>query len=251
MDQLLAGLGKKPNALQRFRLVVIFFMMTACFIAAKHAVYFSFRVNPVGIHIFSWAAWFVWQGWLFPLHRERFLQADPVTAYRKAFCRDILPGATAGASQAFDPLVWGFIMGGQNAPSALQTLTGTLFLSLGVALAYLGFTTIGIAAAGFMFEYQRRPHPLVVGRIYSYVRHPICVGGIIASFGASLFPGNALSLTTGVLNLAILPLYGWLEDARLTHIYGDTYLRYKAAVRPFVPRLADLKTLFTKEFQNT
>jgi|GEM_PF-3552905 Putative protein-S-isoprenylcysteine methyltransferase len=246
MDELLLALGRKANIMHRTWLISTVAAATLFFILARHVTLIVIHVNPISMHIVGWGLWFLWQSWLFPLNRKRYIRADPATSYRKAFYRDILPGASFAASQALYPVFFAYATNGLGVLSAFQIAIGSICIGLGTFLVYFGFRTIGIATAGFVLEYQAIPQPLVIRCVYSYLRHPIFCGGIMASFGASLLSGNVWSLAIGTLNLAALPVYWWLEDARLIRIFGDSYLRYRSNVPPFLPRFRALKSIIVK-----
>jgi protein-S-isoprenylcysteine O-methyltransferase Ste14 len=248
MEQLLRALGRRANILHGTWVISTLLAAALFFVIAKYVAQVVVHINPLGVHIVGWVIWFSWQGWLFPLNRERYIRTDPATSYRKAFYRDILPGASLAASQAFYPVFYGYLTAAQGASSALPIIIGVICIGFGALLVYYGFRTIGIAAAGFVFEYQVGPKPLVMRCVYGYLRHPIFCGGIIASFGSSLLSGSRWSLAIGMINLATLPVYWRLEDARLIRIFGDSYLQYRSKVHPFVPRVRAWKSILGSIF---
>jgi protein-S-isoprenylcysteine O-methyltransferase Ste14 len=57
------------------------------------------------------------------------------------------------------------------------------------------------------------------------------------SFGVTiLLRSNTCSITLAILNLVILPVYQWIEDARLIRVFGGQYLEYRSSVGGFIPR---------------
>ena len=77
-------------------------------------------------------------------------------------------------------------------------------------------------------------HRLVVRGIYGWVRHPMLVGGLLflLTSGPSL---NNLIYTA--MYTAYMLIGGYYEEQRLVRIFGEDYLRYRARVGAFFPRL--------------
>ncbi len=76
-------------------------------------------------------------------------------------------------------------------------------------------------------------HRLQVRGVYSWVRHPMMLGGLLflLTSGPSL---NNLAYTA--MYAAYMVIGGYYEERRLVRIFGDTYRRYQAQVGAFVPR---------------
>jgi protein-S-isoprenylcysteine O-methyltransferase Ste14 len=77
-------------------------------------------------------------------------------------------------------------------------------------------------------------HRLIVSGIYGWVRHPMLVGGLLflLTSGPSL---NNLIYTA--MYTAYMLIGGYYEERRLVRIFGQDYLRYRARVGAFFPRL--------------
>lgn len=77
-------------------------------------------------------------------------------------------------------------------------------------------------------------HRLVVTGVYGWVRHPMLVGGLLflLTSGPSL---NNLIYTA--MYTAYMLIGGYYEERRLVRIFGQDYLRYRARVGAFFPRL--------------
>ena len=242
MDEILAELGYRRGRTRQFCLTMVFVCATGIFLALGYLVS-ALGVNPVLLHVAIWAGWFIWQGHFFGQHRQHYLSADPTTAYRRAFRRDILPGVTLGVSQMVRP-VWGGVLGllqSSSLPHPLAACAGVVCGIVGIRLLYLGFRTIGFDGAGFLYEYKERAVPLTRRSIYAFIRHPLFLGGVLASVGASLLLGGPETLVMAAINIAVLPIYERLEDARLTRVFGNHYLSYRSKVGGFVPRFRLVK----------
>ncbi len=77
-------------------------------------------------------------------------------------------------------------------------------------------------------------HPLVVGGVYAWVRHPMLAAGLLflLTSGPSL---NNLIYTA--MYAAYMLIGGYYEEKRLVRIFGQDYLRYRRRVGAFFPRL--------------
>lgn len=77
-------------------------------------------------------------------------------------------------------------------------------------------------------------HRLVQTGVYGWVRHPMLVGGLLFL----LTSGPSLN---NIVYTAFYTLYmlvgGYYEERRLVRIFGQDYLRYRARVGAFFPRL--------------
>jgi hypothetical protein len=80
---------------------------------------------------------------------------------------------------------------------------------------------------------------LVVTGVYGWVRHPMLVGGLV--FLLTSGPSLNNLIYTGMYTTYML-IGGYYEEKRLVRIFGDDYLRYRAQVGAFFPRLRRLTT---------
>jgi len=234
MHAIFAALGRSAHPSTRVALVAIFIAVTLTFCALAEAAVAFCGLPPVPLHAGLWAAWFAWHSVVFPRARKRGLLADPARAYRNVFFTNIVPGVSAGVSLMGTPLVHAILM---DAPLASWMRVGVA-LAVGVAGAALllaGFLAIGFASAGFLYEYVDSGEPIVLRGVYAYIRHPLFLGGVLASAGTALAFSAGPVLGLGAVNLAFLAIYRRLEDARLSDIFGEPYLEYRTRVPGFVP----------------
>jgi protein-S-isoprenylcysteine O-methyltransferase Ste14 len=195
------------------------------------------------LHAASWAAWFVWQGWVFPRARERYLAAAEDRAYAAAFYRQIWPGVSLGVSHMSLPVVSSLAHPSSDSPVSMAV--GVLLAGAGVAMLWAGFRTIGIAQAGFVGEYKPVHGSMTCRSIYALMRHPLFVGGALLSFGGVFLLGaHPGDLRLAALNLLILPVYRMIEDRRLTRVFGVEYAAYSSRVGGIMPRRAHVAEAF-------
>lgn len=104
---------------------------------------------------------------------------------------------------------------------------------LGLKQAWRGVATLaGVAkrSTGELFG----THRLVVTGVYAWMRHPMLMGGLV--FLLTSGPSLNNLIYTGMYTTYML-IGGYYEEQRLVRIFGDDYLRYRAQVGAFFPRL--------------
>jgi protein-S-isoprenylcysteine O-methyltransferase Ste14 len=128
--------------------------------------------------------------------------------------------------------------------TAPHDLTGIAAVFCGVVLLATG----GLLFAACLFYFWTRghgtlapwdpPRHFVVEGPYRFVRNPMISGVIGVLLGeAAVVRSVQLAEWAGVfvlLNMAYIPV---LEEPMLVARFGEPYLRYKTAVRRFIPRL--------------
>jgi protein-S-isoprenylcysteine O-methyltransferase Ste14 len=80
------------------------------------------------------------------------------------------------------------------------------------------------------------PRELVVGGLYRYVRNPMYVGVVTVLLGeAALFRSRALLVYAGLFWAATHLFIVLYEEQTLAARFGDSYARYRSAVRRWLP----------------
>lgn len=185
-----------------------------------------------------------------------------------------LPGEAAALILAFVPglLLFRWTLGGSRLASrlALQVVcVGALLLWLvpsvalgleggwsGVALRPLWLLAVFVQlialAAGIgvraAIEFAERgrgtplpydpPVELVTSGPYSYVRNPMQLSMVLIFVMSGTFLGNAwLLVAAGVAFVYSVGLAEWHQDVQLSDRYGESWERYRCAVRSWVPRV--------------
>lgn len=179
------------------------------------------------VHVLFWTGWFGWQGAILPAHQLAIAPGAP-HPYRAAFYRHILPGVSFGVAQMVRPWLVGITDGGTEWAPAALLFTGLVIVVVGAALLCSGFCAIGVAAAGFLYEYEPAPSWLRIRGVYRLMKHPLFVGGITVSIGAAMTTASPLAWWLAVVNLLALAVYHATEHRRCTLVLGAVYERYRA-----------------------
>lgn len=246
MNKILAELGYSCGLRAKTYLVGLFAATTLFFLVAGQLIVSALNISPVIFHALVWGGWFSWQGRFFARRRERYLRENPRNAYRTAFRHDVVPGVALGVSQMLRP-PWQAVLISLHFTDALWLLLGSAALiATGAGLLYTGFRTIGFDGAGFLYEYRTNSAPLKQRSIYAFIRHPLFLGGVLASAGAGLLCGGVITIAMAAINVLVLPIYSHLEDVRLTRVFGRSYGEYRMQVGGLIPRRGILQRAASK-----
>jgi protein-S-isoprenylcysteine O-methyltransferase Ste14 len=126
------------------------------------------------------------------------------------------------------------VLDGRFVPAALWIVWLGFFLTLaGLALACWARVILGRNWSGVV--QIKQDHELIVRGPYSFVRHPIYTGLLLAFLGSSLAIGEWRAL----LGTAIIGISFWrklrLEERWLCELFGDQYRDYMTRVKALVP----------------
>ncbi len=120
-------------------------------------------------------------------------------------------------------------------PWTATSFTALLPLSLGAAIYFRCLWEFAARGRGIPLPIDH-PRQLVVTGLYRYVRNPMYVGVLILLIGeVILFRSmNLLIYTACWFAFVHLNVILW-EERLLRHKFGDSYARYRAAVRRWIP----------------
>lgn len=115
----------------------------------------------------------------------------------------------------------------------LIDLVGTLAVTAGSV--FIAYAVVSLGRNFSPLPQPRKKHSLVVSGMYSYVRHPMYSGLILAAAGLA-------ALTRNETRLALAALLWWLleqkvaaEESSLMERYPDEYPEYAQRVKKFLP----------------
>ncbi len=114
--------------------------------------------------------------------------------------------------------------------SLLNIVLGSPFLALGALIGIISVKKLGIKISSYL-----KTEKLVTTGIYSKIRHPQYLGGILSHIGISiiLMSGYAL-LYTPLLALQFY-LMALIDEQALIKKFGELYIEYKKKVPMFLP----------------
>jgi protein-S-isoprenylcysteine O-methyltransferase Ste14 len=120
--------------------------------------------------------------------------------------------------------------------STSSFIVGMPLFLVGITVIGLGVSTLGVARTLFVHEYVPSAKSVTVAGIYRTLRHPLFVGGSVASLGLAICSGEQVAIELGVVNMLVVPVYGHLEDRRCCRTLGRAYVDYRASVGGVIPR---------------
>jgi protein-S-isoprenylcysteine O-methyltransferase Ste14 len=223
-------------------LVAVVVAATGGFLALGALAIDVWGLPALAVQAASWAVWLLWLGAIFPRSRERVRVPLADLPYRKAFLSEILPGIGCSFAQLARPAFEGLSHGAPFA-DGLALMAGLFLVLAGATLIVLGARALGVARTLFVHEYLpvgEEPGGIMRSGIYSYIRHPLFVGGVACSAGLALCVGTHEALMLAVLNLCSLPAYVVFEDLRCSRVIGSSYVQYRHAVGAVAPRIRRL-----------
>lgn len=82
-----------------------------------------------------------------------------------------------------------------------------------------------------------RTEKIVTGGVYSIIRHPQYLGGLLAHIGISVLASAWYSLLSSPLMILLILLISWKEEKELIREFGEEYEDYRKKVPMLVPKL--------------
>lgn len=120
-------------------------------------------------------------------------------------------------------------------PWVLSQFVALIPLTVGAAIYFRCLWEFAARGRGIPLPIDH-PKQLVVTGLYRYVRNPMYVGVLILLLGEVMLfrSANLLIYTAGWFGFVHLNVVLW-EERLLRHKFGDSYLRYRGAVRRWIP----------------
>ena len=109
-----------------------------------------------------------------------------------------------------------------------------LFIPFFVVGAWFGVA--GVISTSLKVAETHRAETVVSTGVYSIVRHPQYLGGILAHIGFSFLLSGLYSLVVTPLAIAIIYIISWKEENELTKEFGQKYVEYRSKVPMLIPK---------------
>lgn len=114
--------------------------------------------------------------------------------------------------------------------SLINIIIGLLFLLPGATLGLLGVRALGIKTSSYL-----KTRRLVIDGVYSVLRHPQYLGGILSHIGVSIILMAGCALLYTPLLIAQFYLMALVDEKALIRKFGSEYLEYRSKVPMFIP----------------
>jgi protein-S-isoprenylcysteine O-methyltransferase Ste14 len=109
-----------------------------------------------------------------------------------------------------------------------------IFAPLFVMGAWFGIK--GVTETTLKVAETHRPVRIVTTGVYSIVRHPQYLGGLLAHIGFSFLLSALYSLLSTPLIVALIYFISRKEESELTREFGKEYIEYKKRVPMLIPK---------------
>ncbi|QMU54912.1 MAG: hypothetical protein GKS07_08490 [Nitrosopumilus sp.] len=239
MNDLLDALGYSQNNFNVIKLIFIFWVVTAGFslvLSIGQITGFFEELWIMITHTVSWGVWIFWQSIVFPHRFHKNKELDRTVAYGKSFYFDILPGVAFGISLMLRPFSYGLFSEMDVPLSPILLVLSIAMMTCSLVVLFYSFRALGISGASFLTEFSKTKSSWITIGIYSHIRHPIFLAGMIGSLGISLLFFNDYMLLLILINIGVLPIYAKSEDLRLSNIFGKEFEKYSSQTGAFLPK---------------
>ncbi|HEY9760071.1 MAG TPA: isoprenylcysteine carboxylmethyltransferase family protein [Oculatellaceae cyanobacterium] len=114
-----------------------------------------------------------------------------------------------------------------------MTVTGITLMVIGFSLGYYANRTIADNWSPIIDKTKEQK--LTTGGVYSVVRHPLYLSGLLLLVGTNLFFGNSWSWLSTILVLVITLYRIPVEEKQLESRFGQEYTDYKRQTKALIP----------------
>jgi protein-S-isoprenylcysteine O-methyltransferase Ste14 len=106
-------------------------------------------------------------------------------------------------------------------------------------LCGLGVAIFGLLLRGYAAGHLRKHKQLAISGPYAFTRNPLYLGSVLLAAGFSVSSHSWISaLVLGAYLAIFYPVVIRREQAELTSLYGDAFVKYAAQVPAFWPRFS-------------
>jgi len=116
-----------------------------------------------------------------------------------------------------------------------------LIISIPFILVGAWFGVGSVQETSLKVAETHRTERIVSTKLYSIIRHPQYLGGMLAHIGISLMLSSLFSLIFTPLVILLNFLVSWKEEKELIKEFGEDYTKYKEKVPMFIPKFKKRK----------
>ena len=126
----------------------------------------------------------------------------------------------------------------------LRMIISGLLIIFGALTVRSALLTFGLDYMTVVYLYFPEESEVVNHEIYSVVRHPTYLGGILLALASLVFRFTIYSIILCIITALVFELQVRREDKELIERFGDSYRAYKKKVPALYVRLGDIRTYF-------
>ncbi|MFW9794228.1 MAG: methyltransferase family protein [Candidatus Thorarchaeota archaeon] len=122
-------------------------------------------------------------------------------------------------------------------------LSGILIL-LGLLIVRSAILTFGVDYMAVVYLYFPEESEIQEQEIYSVIRHPTYLGGILLGLASLFFNFSVYSILIGLVVILVFRLQIWKEELELVERFGEGYIEYRKKVPALFVRPSKIRAFF-------
>jgi len=126
----------------------------------------------------------------------------------------------------------------------IRIVISGILLLLGMLTVRSAFFTFGIDYMMVLYLYFPEESEIQEHEIYSVIRHPTYLGGILFGAAGLFFRFSVYSILTGLALFLVFRLQIWKEEKELVERFGEGYVEYRKKVPALFIRPSKVRAFF-------
>ncbi|MFW9964868.1 MAG: methyltransferase family protein [Candidatus Sifarchaeia archaeon] len=126
----------------------------------------------------------------------------------------------------------------------LRMILSGILLLLGLLTVRSAILTFGVDYMAVVYLYFPEESEIQNHEIYSIIRHPTYLGGILLGTAALFFRFSVYSILIGLMVILVFRLQIWKEEKELVERFGEGYIEYRKKVPALLVRPSKIKSYF-------
>ncbi|MFW9788602.1 MAG: methyltransferase [Candidatus Thorarchaeota archaeon] len=126
----------------------------------------------------------------------------------------------------------------------LRIIVSGVFLILGALTVRSAILTFGIDYMAVVYLYFPEESELQNHEIYSVIRHPTYLGGILLGLAGLFFSISIYSILLALLVILVFRLQIWKEEIELVDRFGEGFIEYRKSVPALLVRPSKIRAYF-------
>ncbi len=122
-------------------------------------------------------------------------------------------------------------------------LSGILII-FGLLIVRSAILTFGVDYMAVVYLYFPEESEIQEHEIYSVIRHPTYLGGILLGLAGMFFRFSVYSILIGLVVMLVFRLQLWKEEKELIERFGEGYIEYRKKVPALLVKPSKMKAFF-------
>jgi protein-S-isoprenylcysteine O-methyltransferase Ste14 len=126
----------------------------------------------------------------------------------------------------------------------MRLILAGIFGILGLLTVRSALVTFGLDYMGVVYVYFPEESEIQEHEIYSVIRHPAYLGGILLGIAGLFFRFSVYSFVIGFLFFLVFRLQAWKEEKELVERFGEGFIEYQKNVPALLVRPSKIRSYF-------